>query len=47
MEKEMINPIRRVSDEEVSKIKKLMNNGVSYEDAQVIARDVIEGKIKE
>ena len=41
--KELINPIRRASDEEVAKIKELMNNNVAFEDAQIIAKKAMEG----
>ena len=41
--KELINPIRRASDEEVAKIKELMNNNVAFEDAQIIAKKTMEG----
>ena len=41
--KELINPIRRESDEEVAKIKELMNNNVAFEDAQIIAKKAMEG----
>ena len=41
--KELMNPIRRASDEEVAKIKELMNNNVAFEDAQIIAKKAMEG----
>lgn len=40
--KKLISPIRKVSDEEVAKIKELMNNNVAFDDAKIIAKKSTE-----
>ena len=40
--KKLISPIRKVSDEELAKIKELMNNNVAFDDAKIIAKKSTE-----